>query len=188
MLLNEILENKEYYNLLQNSIKKTYYRFRLNIIDKTILLDIYDFEQEVYLSMIPKLKKFDSEKSTLKTYIPLLVMSCAKNCIQKAVGQAKGFNNVDAVNSSISLNYSYDDEFSTTFDNCIAAPDNSFNVTLVNDIMNSKELKDIERKVLKMYTDGFSMREIGEQLECSQSYISLILSKTKKKILKNYSL
>jgi hypothetical protein len=56
MDLNTILKNVELRKLLDESIEKTYYKYKLGFI-----IDKEDFKQDVYIFIIPRLKNFDNE-------------------------------------------------------------------------------------------------------------------------------
>jgi hypothetical protein len=141
MDINYILENEELLKLLKSSMGKTYNHFKLKRI-----IEMEDFEQEVYLFIIPRIEKFDNKKSSLKTYIPLMVMSRAKQLIMLANGQCKDTkkSKLEFNEKILSLDYEYTTEKTTTLSDVIS--DNE-------DLINNK-IDNIEGTTYSNFTDA----------------------------------
>jgi RNA polymerase sigma factor (sigma-70 family) len=185
MNINNILENEELKKLLDKSIEKTYYNYKLSFI-----IEHDDFIQEVYMFIIPKLKNFESEKSSLKTYIPMLVMTCAKNCIQKANGQSKNHNKIDFRNNTISLEYEFKNEESNNaeYKELIGEVENIFPRLIVNEIINMSNLTKAQKEIIHLMSKGYSIADIAEQLNKSVSCIGITFHRAKQKIVRKYAL
>jgi len=186
MDLNYILENEELSKLLSNSIGKTYYKFKLGYI-----IDKEDFEQETYVYIIPRLKNFDSEKSSIKTYLPLLVMSSARNCIQSANGQSKEYNKFDFNKSQLSLDYEIqnNENDSISFQNMISDDYNSMNTkVLLTDILDNSNLTETQRTLMILKAKGYTTTDISKIMNKSLASISNLLNRAKYKIINNYAL
>jgi len=184
MDINYILKNEELKKLLKNSIAKTYNKFKLNYV-----IGREDFEQEVYLYIIPRLKNFDNDKSSLKTYIPLIVMSCARTCIQSANGQSKFFNKFDFEKSHLSLDYEFENEDneSVSIQNIISNDFEDMNTNiLLNDILENSNLTEMQRTLLILKSKGYTTTDISKIMNKSLSGITNLFERTKKKIINNY--
>jgi RNA polymerase sigma factor (sigma-70 family) len=149
-----------------------------------------DFEQEVYMFIIPRLKNFDIEKSSLKTYIPLKVMSRAKQLIQLANGQCKdkSINKLEFTNSILSLDFETEGkDSSSSFENAIA--DNEFNLEvrlIINEILHMDSLTDKQRTIILLMSQGLSVSDIARKLNKSASCINITFQRAKEKIVKKY--
>lgn len=185
MNINHILENEELKKLLDRSIEKTYNRYKLSFI-----IEHDDFIQEVYMFIIPKLKNFESEKSSLKTYLPMLVMTCAKNCIQKANGQSKNHNKLDFKNNTISLEYEFknDDSNKAEYKELVGDTEDIFPKLIVNEILNMTNLTPSQKEIIKLMSKGHSIADIAEKLNKSVSCVGITFIRAKEKIVRKYAL
>lgn len=183
MNINNIINNEELKTLLENSIEKTYFKYKLNFI-----IDKEDFIQEVYLFLIPRIKSFDNEKSSLKTFLPMLVMSCAKNCIQDANGQSKKHNKLEFNNSLISL----DDEFKNiendNFKYAEVIGQQDIYVSLeISEILNVVALSENQKVILTLMSKGYTITDISDKLKKSPSCINITFQRAKEKIVRKYA-
>lgn len=185
MCINDILENEELTKLLNGSIGKTYNKYKLYFI-----IEMEDFIQEVNMFLIQRLESFDNQKSTLKTYLPMLVMSCAKNCIQSANGQSKKHNKLEFRNNTLSLDY----EFENADNNKLKAMDmigcnidNADINLLIDEILNMKTLSKHQKEILKLMAQGYTTTDISKMLDKSTSCINITFQRAKEKIVKKYA-
>jgi RNA polymerase sigma factor (sigma-70 family) len=186
MNINEIMLNKELRELLKDSIRKSYYRYKLGFI-----IDMEDFEQEVYIYLIPRLKNFDENKSSINTYLPMVVMSCAKNCIKLANGQSKVFSKLDFNNSLLSLDYEYNSEVNegTKLTDGIGEATNDLSdKIIIDEILSVCELTEKQKIVISLMREGFTITDIAKMLSKSSACINITFQRAKEKIVKKYAL
>lgn len=186
MDINYILENEELNKLLYTSIEKTYYKYKM-----TFIIEKEDFIQEVFLFIIPRIKNFDNTKSSLKTYIPLLIMSCAKNrVIQSANGQSKNYNKLKFNNNTMSLDTEIDNtENNAKIENIIA--DDHFNLEIklvLNEILEMSNLTEKQRQILILMSKGYTTSDIARMLNKSACCVNITFQRAKEKINKKYNL
>lgn len=185
MGLNDILENEELRELLNKSIEKTYYKYKLSFI-----IEKEDFEQETYIFIIPRIKNFDDMKSSLKTYLPLLVMTSAKRCIQSANGQSKSYNKLEFKNSTMSLNYEYEQEEDNSMFLGDMVSNNIEDVDiklLVNEIISMKCLSEKQRQIIMLMSKGYTISDIAKMLNQSTSSVNITFHRAKEKIVRKYA-
>jgi RNA polymerase sigma factor (sigma-70 family) len=185
MDLNNILEDEKLKGLLDSSIGKTYNKFKIYLI-----MDMEDFQQETYLFIIPRIKNFDNKKASIRTYLPLLVMSSARNCIQFANGQSGNCSKFDFNKSLLSLDYEIEgNENDTKFTNVIS--DNEFNLELklyIDEILNTSSLTKNQKQILLLMSKGYSRSDIAKMLNKSTTCINITFQRAKEKIVKKYEI
>jgi RNA polymerase sigma factor (sigma-70 family) len=186
MNMQDILENEELTKLLNSSISKTYYKYKLSFI-----IDMEDFIQEVNLYIIKNIKNFDNEKSSLKTYLPMLVMSCARICIQTANGQSKKHNKLEFNNNN---NISLDDEFKNSendnmnYSELIGTDENIHINLLIQEILNISSLSKNQRLIVELLSKGYTITDIAIKLNKTPSCINITFQRAKEKIVRKYAL
>jgi len=186
MNINDIIENVELMELLNSSIEKTYYKYRLSFI-----IDKEDFRQEVYVFIIPRLKNFDVEKSTIKTYLPMLVMSSAKNCIQDANGQSKKYNKLEFNNNTISMEgeFKNSENDNMEFQELIGTNnDDIYSRLLINEILNINSLSKNQRMIILLMSKGYTITDVAQILKRTPSCINITFQRAKEKIVRKYAL
>jgi RNA polymerase sigma factor (sigma-70 family) len=188
MNINYILENAELKKLLNDSIEKSYYRYKLFII-----IEKDDFIQDCYMTMIKRIGQFDNEKSTLKTYIPLIVMSKAKEEISIANGRCKTANKREFTKKTLSLDYSYEEnedaDKSTMIINAIT--DNIDNVEfklIINEILHMSNLTEKQKFILFLMSKGYTLSDIAKLLHKPRQTITATFDRAKEKILLKYDI
>jgi RNA polymerase sigma factor (sigma-70 family) len=185
MDINYILENEELKTLLNKSIEKTFYKFRLDFI-----IEKDDFKQEVYIFIMKRINNFDNEKSSFRTYIPLLVMTCARNCIKKANGQSKNANKLDFKNSTYSLEYEYNNKNSSVkFDNYVSCDTDKADIKLmIEEVLNMNTLTLKQKQVISLVYKGYTSSDIAKMLNKTVSCINITLQRAREKIVQKYAL
>jgi RNA polymerase sigma factor (sigma-70 family) len=184
MNINDILLNDKLNKKLNDSISKTFYRFRLNNV-----IELDDFEQEVYLFIISRIKNFDECKSTLNTYIPLLVMTAGKRCLEKVLGKQNNVNKREFKTSTVSLDDSFcesDSELYETISDSINIENEVFNSALIDEILSMSNLTDFQKNIIRLQAKGYNKIEIAHIMNCSSDNICVQFSRAKKKILRKY--
>lgn len=184
MNINNILENEELNKLLNSSILKTYYRFKLSFI-----IDVEDFTQEVYLFIMPRLKNFDDEKSTMKTYLPMLVMTCAKNCIQSANGQSKFHNKLEFENNTISLEGEFQNSENGDFkmNEVLGESDITYLKLLIDEILNISCLTEKQKTIILLMSKGYSISDIANMQNKTPSCVNITFQRAREKIVNKYT-
>jgi RNA polymerase sigma factor (sigma-70 family) len=185
MVINEIFENENLNTLLDESIRKTYAKFKLHII-----IEKEDFEQEVYLFIIDRIKMFDDSKSSIRTYLPLLIMSCARRCIQTANGQSKNYNKLEFENSHLRLNDCYsnnlesdDKEFGTFVSSDYNLEEETINKITLEQILTMDNLSEKQIEIIKLKLSGLTEDSIANIMGCSQSGIQKSFKRARQKIV-----
>jgi RNA polymerase sigma factor (sigma-70 family) len=186
MNINEIMLNKELRELLKDSIRKTYYRYKLSFI-----IDLEDFEQEVYIYLIPRIKKFDDSKSSINTYLPIVVMSCAKNCIKLANGQSKVFNKLDFTNSLLSLDYEYnseDNEGTKLTDGLGEFTNDLSSKIILDEVLSICGLTENQKIIINLLREGYTITDIAKMLSKTSSCVNITFQRAREKIVTKYAL
>lgn len=186
MNINDVMINKELRELLKDSIRKSYYRYKLGFI-----IDMEDFEQEVYLYLMPRLKNFDDSKSSINTYLPMVVMSCAKNCIKLANGQSKTISKLDFTNSLLSLDYEYnsEDNEGTKLTDGLGEFTNDLTAKIILDeILSMCGLSENQKIIINLMREGYTLGDIAKMLSKTSSCVNITFQRAKEKIVKKYAL
>lgn len=185
MTLNEIMGNEKLLKFLENCIGKTYNKYSL-----FKMVDIDDFKQDTYLFIMKRIKNFDDEKASIKTYIPLLVISSARAYIQKAKGQSTNYNRLEIENSQTRLDntFQYNEGEESLYNFISDGKDlesDIINNLTIHEIINSNYLNDMQKNILRLMLKGNTITRIAEILECSQANIHRHFKNAKNKILIN---
>jgi RNA polymerase sigma factor (sigma-70 family) len=185
MDINYIYENEELTNLLNSSIAKTYYKFKIHFI-----IEYDDFVQECNLFICKRINSFDNEKSTLRTYIPLLTMTTARNVIKLANGGSTKANKLQMKNNTYSLDYEYNEKNSIAkFENYVSCDcENADLKLMIDEILKLKSLSEKEKEVLKLLYEGYTLSDIARILNKSRQCIQLRMDRAKEKIVYKYAL
>jgi RNA polymerase sigma factor (sigma-70 family) len=178
MDLNYILENEKLNKFLEDSIGKTFYKFRLGYA-----IELDDFRQDVYIYLMKHLKNFDSEKSNIKTYIPLLIMTKARIIIRNSNLQRCDIN---VKNNMIMLDKIIDDEGLTSFYDFIKT-DNSIEDITLNKVVFDDVVKNVvfspqQEKVFHLLYKGYSHLVISKLMGLTRPYITQIFHDIRKKV------
>ena len=78
-MLNELMNSKNMRNFIDGCIFKCYGKYNIRII-----MESEDFKQDCFLVLANKLKYFNEEKGTIKSFIYLIISSHAKTLIRNA--------------------------------------------------------------------------------------------------------
>ena len=190
MDLQRILENEELNKLLKHSIESTYHKYKLY---HAIELD--DFCQETYMFIIPRLKKFDDSKSTLRTYIPMLVMTSANRVLEKEIGQSKNVNKLQFKKEMLSMDYKNPNVKGDEVVSFAEFIEEDFNLEnevmknmLIDAILNLETLSPTQKNITQLMLKGYNGREISEKMDCSQTNISQHFNRAKEKILLKFTI
>lgn len=178
MNLTYILENEKLCKLMNDSIGKTFYKYKLYF-----LIEKEDFEQEVYLYLHNNISKFDSEKASLNTYIPLLVMTVATKVIKEQNGQSKKSSKLDFKNSQTS--YEEMEEYSYVRDKSDIDLEIENNM-VINEIMQLKSVSEKQKQIISLMKEGYTVSEIAKMLNYTKRYIYKEFSNAKEKIVRYY--
>jgi RNA polymerase sigma factor (sigma-70 family) len=183
--MNELLQNQELSKYLDNLIRTKYYKFQLSFI-----IEYDDFMQECYIFLIKRIKNFDSEKANVKTFITMVVMSCARTCIQLANGSSKDHNKLDFKNNTISLDFKNKnkDDKTTEFIESVGVEDDVDTKVFVHEILNSSSLTPNQKLILKLKYEGYSTSDIAEMVGRTSSCINKTFDRAKEKIVRKYAL
>lgn len=187
MVLNDILINDKLNKFFNSCIGKTFTRYKLSSI-----MDMDDFYQESCIFIMNRIHNFDNNKSSIKTYLPLLIMTCGKRCIEKANGQSKEYSKIDFENNLLSLDTQYGNESDTNnLLNTLSDKNNdleieSINRLLIEDILQSGILSKRQQEILKLMVKGYTQTDISKILKCSPMNINIHFKNAKKRILINY--
>lgn len=188
MGIKDILENKKLNSIVEDSLHKTYKKYIGNSYIKDYINED-DFKQECYIYIMKYIKNFDEKRASINTYIPLLVMSCAKIQIRDFK-----WNKNQIFNSAYSLDMEFNNDFGekNTYGDFISDKNydletNSINHLYIKTILESDFLSELEQKILKLSLNGYKQKEIAIILNCTQSRISQHLKKAKEKILIKYA-
>jgi RNA polymerase sigma factor (sigma-70 family) len=183
MDIKNILENKELKKLLTNSVEKSYERYKLcKVIEKD------DFYQECYIFVLKKIKLFDESKSSIRTYLPLLVMTCAKTIIRDCHGHSKFIDKRDFVNSLISLDYNYqNDGGESELYDVIGEYEDTDLKLIIDEILNMSNLSNYHKDIIRLLYKGYTKSEVAEILNKDRSNLYNTFERIKKKILQKYA-
>jgi RNA polymerase sigma factor (sigma-70 family) len=183
--MNELLQNQELSKYLDNSIRTTYYKFQLSFI-----IEYDDFMQECYMFLMKRIKNFDSEKANVKTFITMVVMSCARTCIQLANGSSKDHNKLEFKNNTISLDSKNKNntEKRREFIESIGTCDDVDTKVFVEEIINCKALTPNQRLIVKLKYEGYSTADISQMVNKTTSCINRTFDRAREKILYKYDL
>lgn len=174
MILENILNDEKLNKLLEDSISKTYYKYIWNNSYLRDLIDKDDFTQECYIFLMKHIQTFDNEKSSLNTYIPMVVVSSAKNQIRTIKR-----NKRELMNNSVSLSIEINHESSNnnTLETFISDEKTNLEIDSINniyieEILKSEILSELERKILVLLLKEYSCEDIGKILNYSRRYMS----------------
>lgn len=180
MYINEIIENESVRKLLDGSIKKTFYKFNLSQFT-----ELDDFTQDATLYLMDRLENFDENKASLNTYIPLVIMSCAKNIIQSHKAKyRKEFND-----KSFSLDASYNNvqNDNMQLDEVIGAyNDESYVKALIDEILSMTSLSKNQKEIIRLMSKGYSKTDIAQILNKSTTCVNITFQRAKEKIVIKY--
>lgn len=184
MTLNDILNDEKLKNIFEDSISKTFNKFKLfTIMNKD------DFSQEVALFAIRGIKNFDSERASLNTYIPLMVITCAKRMYERE-GRKKILMNKN--NISLDSPYSNNDSDDISFYDFIISDYNLENVSTTNiifeNILSDDSISSTQKKIIFLMLRGYDQVNIAKILCLSQPAISKQFKKVKEKIVIKYAI
>jgi RNA polymerase sigma factor (sigma-70 family) len=135
-----------------------------------------------------KIKYYDNTKSSLKTFIPMLIMSCAKDCIKKVNGQSKNYNKLEYANNTFNIDDLIVSEDNNTLNNLVCNTiDNTYNNIVIKDILSLNNLSSKQKLIIKLMYKGFNYTEISIMLKCSKQNILYTFQRAKEKIVNNYN-
>jgi DNA-directed RNA polymerase specialized sigma24 family protein len=135
-----------------------------------------------------KIKYYDNTKSSLKTFIPMIIISCAKTCITKANGQSKNYNKLEYVNNTFNIDDLIVSEDNNKLNSIVCNTiDNTYNNILINEILSLNNLSDRQKLIIKLMSNGLNFVEISIILKCSRQNIQMTFQRAKEKIVNNYN-
>lgn len=184
MNLDYILNNEELNTALKNAIRTTHFKYKLSFI-----IDIEDFEQEVYLYIMKRIKNYNEEKGQLKTYITLMVMSCAKTQICKANGQSKTMSKLDFTNSFVSMDKDYknNENKDINLKEVIGIEEDFESKIIVNEILQMKNLSSKQKLIIYLMSKGYTNADIARKLNKTLTCINITFQRAKEKIVRKYA-
>lgn len=186
MNIENILNDSKLVELIE---KYSFKKFNNSPLTST--MEFSDFLQIIYIKLMKNIKKFDSSKCNIKTYICLIINSSYKCELRRIFSQK---NNITI--EKVSLDYdisnsdgrenSYHDIISSSFD-----IDNELNKTNEEIFLSSYYVyleKEIDKQVLRLLYEGYSQKEIREILKTTRSIIDKSVARIRKKLSLNLKL
>lgn len=171
MTFNELIENDKLNKKLNDCIAKTFNRFSLYRI-----CELDDFKQDVLIHIFKHIDKFDESKSSLNSYIPLLVMTVGKKIIGDAHGRCKTVDKMEVFKNNISLDNQKENDDKSYGDfislNDYDLEQNVVNELLFDEIFRLPELSEIKKQILYLYKEGYNNKEVSEMLETSRQNVA----------------
>jgi RNA polymerase sigma factor (sigma-70 family) len=184
MELEELLKDEKMSKDIKGFMWSIYNKYHL-----TMCIDSEDYEQEIYLHLIKKLKNFDKNKATIKTYLYTLIQSCALMILRSRNSRSEKLNKLEVENSFLSLDCKYDNCDETLYNTIIYdgnLEETTINNLIIYDILNDSILSDIEKRILNLMLSDLTQSAIAKELCISQSMVNHHFKKAKKKILIKY--
>lgn len=151
--------------------------------------DSEDLIQEGMLGLLSAIRKYDPNANVpFKAYAE----QCIRNRLLTAIESASRFKHAP-LNDGVSFEYllsedprmlhnSCNDSFSRKTEEQVLAKEREEEILISNSMLLSK----FERKVLAMYLQGTSYKEIAEQLAKSEKSIDNAVQRIRKKLVRNY--
>ena len=166
MLLDEILNNSEYNQMLEKYMSDFYFKYHFQYD-----LEYEEFKQEIYIYLLKNLKLYDKKRSSLSTFIYMCLKSkCTNlkrdyNTIKRKTKVSSLNVIIDSVDNNIELIDSITDESTNIEKEVIENTDISILDYLLEYYKNDEQTK----KVIILIANGYSKKDICEIMGFSRA-------------------
>lgn len=179
-MINSVLNDESLKNYLESCMYTSYKNNYLKY-----LYDFDDFKQEVYITILEKSDKYDSSKSSLKTFLTMIVNN--KACeLKRSITSKKRHLLIKENVMSLDMQFEHDTDGSESFYEVVEDKNVFENVRYelyYKDIKNSYKKKIKNKKYRKMFDDmaeGLTDEEVCNKYNIKYKTLVIIKRKIKK--------
>lgn len=146
-------------------------RLKASKLKKNADVDSDDLFQEGVLGLLEAVRRYNSEKGRFQPFAEVCIINRMKNALSKS---ARGLTVAEDYDMEL-----LSDSGATTEENLILSEQSAEFSAKLSKLLSAKELK-----VLGLYLDGFSYKQIADKLEIPVKSVDNSLSRAKQKLKK----